>query len=52
MPYDELELFVDGMVPALYSTDAIAKSINRRTQVIRRRLERVQRGSGNRTTVP
>lgn len=48
MPYNELELFVDGMVPALYSKDAIAKSINRRTQVIRRRLERVQRGSGNR----
>ena len=48
MPYNELELFIDGMVPALYSKDAVAKAINRRTQVIKRRLERVQRGSGNR----
>lgn len=48
MPYNELELFVDGMVPTLASKDAIAKAINRRTRVIERRLERVQRGSGNR----
>ena len=48
MPYNELELYVSGMVSALSSTDAIAKSINRRTRVIARRLERVQRGSGNR----
>ncbi len=48
MPYNELELEVHGMVWALHSKDAIAKSINRRTQVIERRLERVQRGAGRR----
>jgi hypothetical protein len=48
MTYNELELEVHGMVPALYSNDAIAKSINRRTKVIERRLERVQRGAGTR----
>lgn len=48
MPYNELELIVDGMVPAISSNDAIAKAINRRTRTIERRLERSQRGSGNR----
>ncbi len=45
---NELELFVDGMVPALASNDAIAKAIKRRTRVIERGLERSQRGSGSR----
>jgi hypothetical protein len=48
IPYNELELNVHGMIPALASKDAIAKSIKRRMGVIERRLERTQRGSGNR----
>ena len=44
----ELELFVDSMVPALTSNDAIAKAINRRMRVIERRLESSLSGSGNR----
>ena len=48
MPYNELELFVDGMVPALASNDPTAKAIKRRAGIIKRRLESSQRGSGNR----
>ena len=48
MPYNELELYVNGMVPALASKDAIAKAIHRRTRVINRKLERAQRGAGQR----
>lgn len=48
MPYNELELFVNGMVPTLFSKDHIAKAIHRRTRVINRKLERVQRGPGTR----
>lgn len=48
MPYNELELFVDGMKPALASKDPIAKAIHRRAGVVKRKLERSQRGSGNR----
>lgn len=48
MPYNELEVYVNGMVPALASGDAMAKAIQRRAGVVKRRLERSQRGSGNR----
>ena len=48
MPYNELELFVEGMVPALAAKDPIAKAILRRTRTIERKLEKGQRGSGNR----
>lgn len=48
MPYNELELFVDGMFPAILSRDATAKSIYRRMRSVKRRLEENQRGSGNR----
>lgn len=48
MPYNELELDVHGMILALASKDAIAKAIKRRMVIIKRRLERTQRGSGNR----
>jgi hypothetical protein len=48
MPYNELELFVDGMVPAMASRDATAKAIHRRAGVVKRKLEREQRDSGNR----
>jgi hypothetical protein len=49
MPVNEVELQIDGTVAALASRDAIAKAINRRTRVIHRRLERVERGGPLRT---
>jgi hypothetical protein len=45
MPPNEIEVSIDGMVPALASRDAIAKAINRRTRILHRRLERVERGA-------
>lgn len=48
MPYNELELDVHGMILALTSNDPIAKAVKRRMGVIERRLERTQRGPGNR----
>lgn len=48
MRYNELELFIEGMHPALTSNDPIAKAIKRRATKIEYRLKSSQRGSGNR----
>ena len=45
MSVSEVEMQIDGTEAALFSRDAIAKAINRRTRVIHRRLERVERGA-------
>lgn len=45
MPVNEVEIQVDGTEAALFSRDAIAKAINRRTRVIHRRLERMESGA-------
>ena len=45
---NEIEIQIDGRIDALFSKDVAVQAINRRTQVIHRRLERMKR-SGSRS---